>query len=52
MFDTGKDLLYGNTDLSELVGGTATSLFGAMMNISSLNLTDAQRTGWDWGSWE
>jgi len=49
MFDTGKDILYGKTDLTDLLGGKATNLFQAMLNISALNLTDPKRTGWDWG---
>ena len=35
MFDSGKDLLYGNTDFQTLFGGAATTIFGSMVNISS-----------------
>ena len=51
MFDTGKDILYGHTDLSDLFEGKATNLFQTMLNMSALNLnlTNPKRTGWDWG---
>ena len=47
MFEGGKDLLYGNTDISTLFGGAANNLFASMIDISLLNATNLNSTGWD-----
>ena len=46
LFESGKDILYGNTDLSDYFGGAATGLFAAMVDLG-VNGTNLNSTGWD-----
>jgi hypothetical protein len=39
MYEGGKDLLYGNTDLTTLIGAAATGLFVNLNDLVSQNST-------------
>jgi hypothetical protein len=48
MFESGKDILYGKTDLSTLFGGAATTLLDKMVQMGLNNTLNATSSGWDW----
>ena len=48
LFDTGKDLLYGDIDLSTLVGGAAGNLFSGMIAMSLNSTVKLDSNAWDW----
>ena len=47
LFESGKDILYGNTDLSQVFGGAATSLLTAMVDLGVNGTYIGNSTGWD-----